>query len=86
MSTTTNDEEDEVPRLLLTPTEAAAALGIGRTKLYELIGTGQLFSCRIDGCRRIPRAAVDAFVAELMKQAGGVHIRSSSDPYPTPTP
>jgi len=31
-----------VEKLLLTTTEAAAALGIGRTKLYELIGVGEL--------------------------------------------
>lgn len=79
------NEEDDVPRLLLTPTEAATALGIGRTKLYELISSGQLLSLRIDGCRRIPRAAVDAFVDELMEQARAIHMPSSGEPYPTPT-
>jgi hypothetical protein len=29
-------------KLLLTPTEAASALGIGRSKVYELLQTGQL--------------------------------------------
>ena len=34
-------------KLLLTPTEAAHALGIGRSKVYELMQTGQLASVHI---------------------------------------
>lgn len=41
-------------KLLLTPVEAAALLGIGRSKVYELMRTGTLASVRIDNCRRIP--------------------------------
>lgn len=52
-------------KLLLTPPEAATMLGIGRTKLYDLLRTGALFSIRLGGSRRIPRAAVEAFVAGL---------------------
>jgi excisionase family DNA binding protein len=63
--------------VLLTPREAASVLGIGRTKLYELIASGRLFSLRIDGCRRIPRASVDAFVAALMASAPAVHNLSA---------
>ena len=59
--------------MLLTTKEAAALLGVGRTKLYELIGTGRLFSLRIDGCRRVPRASVDAFIEGLTKGAPGIH-------------
>ncbi len=36
--------EDVMDKLLLTPVEAAAVLGIGRSKLYELLQTGQLAS------------------------------------------
>ena len=67
------DASVELPKLLLTPTEAASALGLGRTKLYELISSGALFSLRIGGARRIPRAAVDAFVADLVERAAAVH-------------
>lgn len=67
------DAPAELPKLLLTPIEAATALGLGRTKLYELISTGALFSLRIGGARRIPRSAVDAFVADLVARAPGVH-------------
>jgi len=52
-------------KLLLTPTEAATALGIGRSKVYELLRNGTLASVRIDTCRRIPAAELDALVARL---------------------
>ena len=50
-------------KLLLTPPEAAMMLGIGRTKLYELIRSGELVSITIDRARRIPRVAAEAYVA-----------------------
>lgn len=55
--------------LLLTPVEAARALGIGRTKVYELIASGRLRSVRLDGCRRITRDDLAAFVAQLSADA-----------------
>ena len=55
--------------VLLTRTEAARALGIGRTGLYELLQTGVLESVHIGACRRIPTEAVLALVARLR---GGV--------------
>ena len=56
-------------RLLLTPIEAARALGIGRTKVYELIASGRLRSVRLDGCRRITRDDLAEFVARLTAEA-----------------
>ena len=41
-------------RLLLRPAEVAEALGIGRSKVYELIHSGQLPSIRIGGSLRVP--------------------------------
>ena len=52
-------------QLLLTPTEAARALGIGRSKLYELMQEGALESVHIGACRRIPTDALLTLVAEL---------------------
>ena len=40
-------------KLLLTPREAADVLGIGRSKLYELLRAGLVPSIRIGTCRRI---------------------------------
>jgi len=51
--------------ILLTPTEAARALGIGRSKLYELLQAGVLESVRIGACRRIPVDALTQLVARL---------------------
>jgi excisionase family DNA binding protein len=54
-----------VVHLLLTPEQAAEALGLGRTLVYELIRTGRLTSVRIGRARRIPIASLEAFVAAL---------------------
>ncbi|WP_370617673.1 helix-turn-helix domain-containing protein [Mumia sp. Pv 4-285] len=50
--------------LLLRPTEAAEQLGIGRTKIYELMSAGALAYVKIGVLRRIPYAALEKFVAE----------------------
>ena len=52
-------------KLLLSPSEAAERLSMGRSKIYELMRRGELRSVKIGGCRRIPRAALDDFVADL---------------------
>lgn len=55
-------------KLLLKPTEAASVLGIGRTKLFELLASGDLESVRIGNCRRVPRDAVEAFLVRLRSE------------------
>jgi excisionase family DNA binding protein len=61
-----HDEEAKVlNRLLLTPTEAAAALGIGRSKLYELLGSGVVPSITIGACRRIIASDLSAVIESL---------------------
>lgn len=52
-------------KFLLTPVEAATALGIGRSKLYELLQSGRLPSVRIGACRRIPVESIHRFVLDL---------------------
>jgi len=54
-----------LPRVLLTPEEAAQALGISRSKLYELLRASTLESIRIDRLRRIPVQALHEFVERL---------------------
>ncbi|KLL09503.1 excisionase family DNA-binding protein, partial [Protofrankia coriariae] len=49
-------------KLLLTAAEAAAVLGVGRSTVYELMAAGQIESVRIGRSRRIPRAALVAYV------------------------
>jgi excisionase family DNA binding protein len=57
-------------RLLLTPTEAARRLSIGRTACYALLTKGKLASIKIGASRRIPMAALDAFIAASLAEAG----------------
>ncbi len=56
-------------KLLLTPEEVAEVLGIGRTKVYELMRLGHIESVKIHGCRRIPTAAVHDYVERLRREA-----------------
>ena len=63
--------DERVTKLLLTPEEAAAALAIGRTKVYELMGSGQLRSVRVGTCRRVPEVALREFVARLLENGAG---------------
>jgi excisionase family DNA binding protein len=66
---------DGQPKLLLTPEEAARALGIGRTKLYELLATAKLPSVRIDGSRRVSVGALTEFVRGLTPTSGSARVR-----------
>jgi len=54
--------------VLLTPEQAAEALGIGRWKLYDLLRQGRLRSLRIGSCRRISTDALREFIAEGERQ------------------
>ena len=58
--------------ILFTPTEAARALGIGRSKLYEMLQTGVLESIHIGACRRIPTDALTDLVSRLRHDVDGV--------------
>ena len=56
-------------RLLLTAEETADMLGIGRTKVYELMRLGLIESVKIHGCRRIPTEAVRDYVDQRRRSA-----------------
>lgn len=55
--------------LLLRPSEAADALGISRSALYELMGVGVLRGVKIGASRRIPRDELESFVSQLRLEA-----------------
>lgn len=57
-------------RLLLRPEEAAELLGIGRSKLYDLLATGEVESVHIGSCRRIPVEGLHRYVDRLRAQDG----------------
>ena len=64
-----NKEANGLEKLLLTPEEAATALGIGRRTVYELMAAQKLFSVKIGASRRVPAEALRAFVASISEQA-----------------
>ena len=61
-------EEPPLTKLLLTPEEAAQVLGIGRTKVYELMLSNALESVKIGASRRIPVQSLSTFVDRLRAQ------------------
>ena len=56
-------------KLLYRAEEAAACLGVSRTKIYELIQAGVLPAVKVDGCRRVRRDDLRAFVESLREIA-----------------
>lgn len=56
-------------KLLVTVREASEMLGVGRSKVYDLLHRNELPSVHIDGCRRIPVAAVEEYVSQLLEEA-----------------
>jgi excisionase family DNA binding protein len=58
-----------VPPLLIRPEQAALALGVSRTKVYELMASGKLGSVKIGRSRRIPVNALTAFVAAIAAES-----------------
>lgn len=57
-------------RGLLRVEEAAEWLGISRTKAYDLVYRGTLRSVTIGRSRRVPVAALEAFVDRLLENGG----------------
>lgn len=55
-------------RLLLRPGEAAAALGVSRSKLYELLSRRAIPSIRIDGSIRVPAIQLSAWIEAQMRE------------------
>ena len=58
-------------QLLLRPIEAAEVLGIGRSKIYELIAAGHVPSIRIGGSQRIPAEALRRWIDSQIKEGEG---------------
>lgn len=58
-----------LPVLLVRPEDAARALGVSRTKVYELMRSGALRSVRVGGLRRVPVAALNEFVTRIEEEA-----------------
>jgi excisionase family DNA binding protein len=56
-------------RLLISPADASRALSISRTRVYELMASGQLRSVKIGRSRRIPVEALASFIAAIAAES-----------------
>lgn len=67
-------------RLFVRPTEAADALGLGRSTIYQLISAGELPAVRVGGSVRIPASALEAFAERCRPKPenGGLRAATSS--------
>src|SRR5690348_8863792 len=61
--TTTAVKPTAMRKILLTVLEAAEALGICRSVVYELMASGELPNIKIGRARRIPISMLETFVA-----------------------
>ena len=64
-----SQNEVSTQRLLLRVPEVAKALGLGRTKVYELIATGELPVIRLGRAVRVSVTALQKWVEEREKQS-----------------
>ena len=55
-------------KLLLTPEEAAKLLGVGRSRVYDLMRAHVLLSVKIGRSRRIPAASLHDYVPALARE------------------
>jgi excisionase family DNA binding protein len=61
-------------RLLLTVSEAAQQLGIGRSLFYELLADGQVESIHVGRPRRIPTNALAAYIDRQRASKPGIAV------------
>lgn len=75
------------PERLLDVDEAAAALGLGRSKVYEVIGRGDLKSVKVGRRRLIPAASIATFIngkaVEVSDRSSTAERGGSHDAPPT---
>jgi excisionase family DNA binding protein len=66
MNTTTSDASH---RLAVAPADAARMLGLGKTKLYELMAINEITSIKIGTRRLIRISAIEAFLDRQTAEA-----------------
>ncbi len=58
-------------KLLIRPKEVAEVLGLGRTKIYELIASGIIPSVRIGRSVRVPAEELRTWINNLKRSFNG---------------
>ena len=53
-----------VERILYRPSEAAEAIGVSRSRVYELIASGEIPSIKVGSVRRVPVKELLEWVAQ----------------------
>lgn len=66
-----NEGEWGGPRLLYRVEEAAELLSVSRSRVYELIRSGQLRTVQVGKSRRVARRSLDEYVARLLRGSAG---------------
>ena len=59
------DSDSRIRPLLVTTREACEILGVGRTKLHELLSTGELRARKLGRATRIEMASLEEYAAAL---------------------
>lgn len=59
----------ETPLLYRVP-DACAAIGVGKSRLYELVNAGRIRPVKIGRSTLIPRTELERFTAELVEGGG----------------
>lgn len=58
-----------IEKILLKPTEVVEALGLSRSKVYQLLAAREIESIRIGRSVRVPVEAIQAWLAKQREQA-----------------
>ncbi len=66
-----SNEKQPPIKLLLTVEEAAQALSLGRTFLYELLASGAIASVKIGGARRVLYSSLVDYIHRLVQEQVG---------------
>ena len=66
-----------VERILYRPGEAAEAIGVSRSRLYELINSGEIPSVKVGNVKRVP---VDKLREWVDRQSGAQDEQASGAP------
>lgn len=68
-----------VERILYRPTEAAEAIGVSRSRFYELLAAREIPSITVRGVKRVPVAALREWVNRQLVADGHAPVATGAD-------
>lgn len=66
-----NVRELDRPRVLYRVGDAAELLSVSKSRVYELIRSGQLRSVKVGKTHRVPARSLDEYVVRLLRGSSG---------------